>query len=147
VLGLPDSVAGCLFDLGGVLTQTAKIHAAAWKDVRSVPALARGGRERHHVPFDPVADYDQYVDGRPRYEGVRSFLASRAIVLPQGAPSDPPHRKTIDGLGNRENGLVLELIHEHGVQPYEGSVLYLRAALGVGCGAPLSPPAPTPVTS
>jgi beta-phosphoglucomutase family hydrolase len=133
VLGLPHSVAGCLFDLDGVLTQTAKIHAAAWKSMFDQYLRRRAAAANaEYVPFDPVADYNQYVDGRPRYEGVRSFLASRSIVLPQGAPSDPPQRKTIDGLGNRKNELVLAMIREHGVEPYEGSVRYLRAALSAG---------------
>jgi beta-phosphoglucomutase-like phosphatase (HAD superfamily) len=133
VLGLPDSVAGCLFDLDGVLTQTAKIHAAAWKAMFDPYLRTRAAAtDADYVPFDPMADYNQYVDGRPTYEGARAFLASRAIVLPQGAPSDPSHRETIDGLGNRKNELFLELIREHGVQPYEGSVRYLRAALGAG---------------
>ena len=95
----------------------------------------------------PVADYDQYVERRPRYEGVRSFRPSRAIVRSQRSSSDPPQAEAIDGLDNRQNELVLELIREHGVQPYEGSVLYLPAALGAGRGAASSPPAPTPVTS
>jgi HAD superfamily hydrolase (TIGR01509 family) len=84
------------------------------------------------VPFDPVKDYDEYVDGKPRYEGVRSFLDSRSIDLPQGSPSDPPQADTVDGLGNRKNELVLELIHRDGVQPYEGSVRYVKAARDAG---------------
>lgn len=133
MLGLPGSVAGCLFDLDGVLTQTAKIHAAAWKAMFDPYLRTRAAAtDADYVPFDPMADYNRYVDGRPTYEGARAFLASRAIVLPQGAPSDPSHRETIEGLGNRKNELFLELIREHGVQPYEGSVRYLRAALGAG---------------
>lgn len=80
------------------------------------------------VPFDPVREYDDYVDGKPRYDGVRSFLASRGIELPQGTPADPPEAETIDGLGNRKNEIVLRMIHERGVQPYEGSVSYAQAA-------------------
>ena len=81
MLGLPDSVAGCLFDLDGVLTQTAKIHAAAWKAMFDPYLRTRAAAtDADYVPFDPMADYNQYVDGRPTYEGARAFLASRAIV-------------------------------------------------------------------
>jgi HAD superfamily hydrolase (TIGR01509 family) len=84
------------------------------------------------VPFDPVRDYDEYVDGLPRYDGVRSFLSSRGIELPQGAPSDPPGAETVDGRGNRKNEIVLKMIHERGVEPYEGSVRYVEAARARG---------------
>ena len=133
MLGLPDGVSACLFDLDGVLTQTAKVHAAAWKSM--FDEFLRDRAERHHqefVPFDEVEDYDRYVDGKPRYDGVRSFLESRGIELPQGDPSDPPASNTIDGLGNRKNELVLKLIHEQGVQPYEGSVAYVKAVIDAG---------------
>src|SRR5207302_7508651 len=79
-----------------------------------------------------VRDYDEYVDGKPRYDGVRSFLQSRGIGLPQGTPDDPPDAETIDGLGNRKNEIVLEMIREHGVEPYEGSVRYVHAARDAG---------------
>ena len=119
----------CLFDLDGVLTQTAKVHAAAWKQMLDAYLHERAARAgEDFVPFDPVADYDEYVDGRPRYDGVRSFLRSRSIELPQGAPSDPPGAETVDGLGNRKNEILLELIRERGVAPYEGSVRYVNAA-------------------
>jgi len=133
MLGLPEGVSACLFDLDGVLTETAKVHAAAWKEM--FDQFLRDWADRHgqqYVPFDPVRDYDEYVDGRPRYEGVRSFLASRGIELPQGSPADPPSSETIDGLGNRKNEIVLRLIHEQGVQPYEGSVRYVHAAIEAG---------------
>jgi HAD superfamily hydrolase (TIGR01509 family) len=84
------------------------------------------------VPFDAIADYDTYVDGRPRYEGVRSFLDSRGIAIPDGAEGDPPSAETIHGLGNRKNEIVGRLIHDHGVEPYEGSVRYVRAAIDAG---------------
>ncbi len=133
VLGLPESVTACLFDLDGVLTQTAKVHAAAWKlmfdDYLRQRAEQRGER---FVSFDPVSDYDQYVDGKPRYDGVRSFLESRGIELPQGTPDDSPGNETVDGLGNRKNEIVLKMIHEDGVQPYEGSVRYAQAARDAG---------------
>jgi beta-phosphoglucomutase family hydrolase len=132
-LGLPEDVTACLFDLDGVLTQTAKVHAAAWKqmfDDYLREWAARTGRP--FVPFDEVADYDEYVDGKPRYDGVRSFLASRGIELPEGSPSDPPGTESVRGLGDRKNELVLKLIHAQGVQPYEGSVRYVRAVREAG---------------
>ena len=90
-LGLPDHVRACLFDLDGVLTQTAKVHAAAWKQMFD-EYLRRRAEQRHEpfVPFDVHDDYDAYVDGKPRYEGVQSFLKSRGIDLPFGDPSDAP---------------------------------------------------------
>ena len=133
MVGLPPEIEACLFDLDGVLTQTAKVHAAAWKttfdEYLRKRAQERGEQFRE---FDAVADYDEYVDGKPRYEGVGSFLASRDIDLPQGSPSDPPDKDTIDGLGNRKNELVLELIHRDGVQPYEGSVRFVEAVRDAG---------------
>jgi HAD superfamily hydrolase (TIGR01509 family) len=84
------------------------------------------------VPFDLHTDYDEYVDGKPRYDGVRSFLESRSIQLPQGSPTDPPSDETIDGIGNRKNELVLEMVDEQGVEPYEGSIRYVRAAVDAG---------------
>jgi beta-phosphoglucomutase family hydrolase len=137
VLGLPAGVTVCLFDLDGVLTQTAKVHAAAWKEM--FDAFLRDRAAEHGedlVPFDAVRDYDEYVDGRPRVEGVRAFLDSRGIELPEGSPDDPPDALTISGLGERKNEIVLKLIHEHGVEPYEGSVRYVKAArdAGLRCG-------------
>ena len=129
MIGLPDVVRACLFDLDGVLTRTATIHAAAWKEMFDGYLRERAARAREEfVPFDTVADYEMYVDGKPRYDGVRSFLAARGIELPQGQDSDPPDAETIFGLGNRKNELVLRMIHEGGVEAYEGSVRYLRAA-------------------
>jgi len=133
MLGLPEGIKACLFDLDGVLTQTAKVHAAAWKTM--FDEFLRSWAERHgqeFVPFDPVSDYDEYVDGKPRYEGVKSFLSSREIELPKGTPDDPPSAETIDGLGNRKNEIVLKLIRDQGVEPYEGSVRYLRAVIAEG---------------
>jgi beta-phosphoglucomutase family hydrolase len=132
VLGLPDTIRACLFDLDGVLTQTATVHAAAWKSM--FDAYLRERAERTGEPFRPFedGDYDEYVDGRPRDEGVRAFLASRGIAFAQGTPDDPPGAETVDGLGNRKNELVLQMIHEHGVRPYEGSVRYVKAARDAG---------------
>ena len=132
MLGLPDGVNTCLFDLDGVLTQTAKVHFAAWKQMfdEYLKQRAEGSGEEPR-PFTQE-DYNAYVDGKPRYEGVQSFLEARGINLPRGNPDDPPSAETVDGLGNRKNELVLELIHERGVEPYEGSVRYLHAARDAG---------------
>jgi beta-phosphoglucomutase family hydrolase len=127
VLGLPDDITACLFDLDGVLTQTAEVHARAWKETFDRFLATRGEK-----PFDLVRDYDEYVDGKPRLDGVRDFLASRGIELPQGAPDDPPDADTVNGLANAKNELVLRLIREQGVEAYEGSVRYLRAAREAG---------------
>jgi beta-phosphoglucomutase family hydrolase len=133
MLGLPSQIRACLFDLDGVLTQTARVHAAAWKAMfdgfLSARAAATGGE---FVPFDPSRDYEQYVDGKLRYDGVRSFLLSRGIELPEGDAADPPEAETISGLGNRKNELVLWLIKRDGVATFEGSVQYVCAALNVG---------------
>jgi beta-phosphoglucomutase family hydrolase len=130
VLGLPAASRACLFDLDGVLTKTAVVHAAAWKQMFDDFLRERDGPR--FVPFDPVRDYAEYVDGKPRYDGVRSFLAARRIELPEGEPDDPPGAQTVKGLGNRKNELVLELIRRDGVQVYEGSVRYVRAAREAG---------------
>jgi beta-phosphoglucomutase family hydrolase len=133
MLGLPDGIEACLFDLDGVLTRTAKVHAAAWKQMFDEYLQARAERTgEDFVPFDTGPDYNEYVDGKPRYDGVRSFLESRGIDLPDGAPDDPPSAETVDGLGNRKNELVLELIERDGVEAYEGSVRYVRAARDAG---------------
>ena len=133
MLGLPDEVRACLFDLDGVLTQTAKVHAAAWKEMFDGYLRERAAESgERFVAFDRVGDYDEYVDGKPRYEGVRSFLDSRGIELPRGDPSDATDAETIDGLGNRKNEIVLRLIQDQGVEAYDGSVRYVRATREAG---------------
>jgi beta-phosphoglucomutase family hydrolase len=133
VLGLPDGIVACLFDLDGVLTQTAKVHAAAWKEMFDDYLRERAERTGETCePFDSNADYAAYVDGKPRYDGVRSFLESRGIELPQGTPDDPPGAETIAGLGNRKNDLVLALIERDGVEAFEGSVRYVHAVCDAG---------------
>jgi len=116
-----------LLDLDGVITDTASIHAACWKQMFDEylqnRATQRG--EAFH-PFDIATDYLLYVDGKPRYDGVRDFLASRSIRLPEGSPDDPPQAETVDGLGNRKNDLVNKIIEDKGVEPYEGSVKLIR---------------------
>lgn len=133
MLGLPDGVRACLFDLDGVLTQTAKVHAAAWKEMFDgfLRERAEKGSEPF-LPFDPVADYDEYVDGKLRSDGVRSFLAARGIDLPEGEGGDPAAAETVVGLGHRKNEMVLSMIRDQGVEAYEGSVRYVRAARAVG---------------
>lgn len=132
-LGLPEVVRACLFDLDGVLTETATLHAAAWKKMFDSYLRQRAARTGEpFVPFDEMADYDEYVDGKPRYDGVRSFLASRGIELPEGDPGDPPTAETVHGLGNRKNELVQQLIRERGVRAFPGSVRYVRAVREAG---------------
>ena len=133
MIGLPDSVRACLFDLDGVLTRTATVHAAAWKEMFDGYLHERAARTgEEFVPFDPGAEYAQHVDGKPRYDGVRSFLTARGIELPEGEPGDPPGAETVRGLGNRKNEIVLRMMREGGVEAYEGSVRYLEAAREAG---------------
>ncbi|KUJ42520.1 putative glycosyl hydrolase [Streptomyces sp. MBT84] len=129
-LGLPDGIQACLFDLDGVITKTAVVHAAAWKQTFDDFLHRRDGDSFR--PFDEVADYDEYVDGRPRADGVRTFLESRDIHLPEGDPGDPPERETVQGLGNRKNELVLELIRTRGVDAYDGTIRYVEAVRVAG---------------
>ncbi len=133
MLGVPIGVTACLFDLDGVLTQTAKVHSAAWKQMFDDYLRKRARRTGEaFVPFDPIREYDQYVDGKPRDDGVRAFLASRGVKLPEGDPDDTPEAETIHGLGNRKNEIMLRLIRQQGVQPYEGSVRYVKAVQAAG---------------
>lgn len=132
-IGLPASITTLLFDLDGVITKTAVVHAAAWKemfDAFLAEQVTADGQPQ--APFDPRTDYDKYVDGKPRYDGVRSFLASRDIKLPDGEPSDPPDAPTVCGLGNRKNDLVSALIARDGVEAYAGTIKYLDAAEQAG---------------
>ena len=133
MLGLPDGTHACLFDLDGVLTKTAVVHNAAWKEMFDAYLRERSRRTGEpFVPFDPGRDYDEYVDGKPRADGTRSFLASRGIELPEGSDDDPPSAETIHGLGTRKNEIVLRRIREDGVEAYESSVRYVRAARDAG---------------
>ncbi|MET7397678.1 beta-phosphoglucomutase family hydrolase [Dactylosporangium sp. NPDC005572] len=128
MLGLPEHVTTLLFDLDGVLTPTAAVHNKAWTATFDEFLRDRPGQR----PFDPDADYNDYVDGKPREAGVRDFLASRGITLPDGTPDDPPDAQTVNGLGNRKNVLLLKLLQEGGLEPYPGSVRYLEAAMTRG---------------
>lgn len=125
-LGLPDGIRACLFDLDGVLTQTAAVHKAAWRDVFD-PLLAS-----HDQPPFTDADYLQFVDGKPRRDGVRDFLTSRNITLAEGSTDDPPEQATIAGIGNRKNDLLLQRLDLDGVQVIPGSDAYLRAVRAAG---------------
>ncbi|MFC5261137.1 beta-phosphoglucomutase family hydrolase [Kribbella qitaiheensis] len=133
MLGLPDRIQVGLFDLDGVLTDTAAVHAAAWKEMFD-KFLQQDAEEngKPYVPFDARAEYDQYVDGKPRVDGVRDFLASRDIVLPEGTNDDPATALTVNGLGNRKNEAVRHRIRTQGVQVFEGSRRYLEAAKQAG---------------
>lgn len=129
MLDLPPAITTCLFDLDGVLTKTAVVHAQAWKE--TFDELLQTRAQRTGEPFrafDAHADYDAYVDGKPREDGVRSFLAARGIALPEGSPTDAPGAETVQGVGRRKNERVLALIRERGVEAYEGSVRFVRAA-------------------
>jgi beta-phosphoglucomutase family hydrolase len=132
-LGLPETITTCLFDLDGVITKTAIVHGAAWKQMFD-EFLAAWSKENDapQPEFDPRGDYDKYVDGKPRYDGVRSFLASRGITIEDGTPEDPPTANTVCGLGNRKNDLVQLLIERDGVEAYPGTVEYLDAAKAQG---------------
>lgn len=127
-IGLKEGVTTLLFDLDGVITKTAVVHSAAWKEMFD-DFLAT---QDDQPPFDPRVDYDKFVDGKPRYDGVRSFLASRGITLPDGDPSDAPDALTVCGLGNRKNELVGALIESDGVEAYPGTIKYLEAAKAAG---------------
>ena len=131
---VPAGITALLFDLDGVLTQTAKVHAAAWTEMFDAYLRDRAGTTgESFVPFTP-ADYAAYVDGRLRQDGVRAFLASRGVTLPEGSPDDPPEAATVHGLGNRKNDLLLDLIRRNGVERYEGSVRFLEAGRQAGYG-------------
>ena len=127
MFGLSASIRACLFDLDGVLTQTATVHARAWAEMFNAFLQQRDRRTGEMlVVFDPVVDYGRYVDGMPRLEGTRSFLASRGITLPDGEPDDAPGVLTLHGLSNQKNELVLRLLAADGVQVFDGSVRYVR---------------------
>jgi beta-phosphoglucomutase family hydrolase len=122
-----------LFDLDGVVTRTASVHATAWKklfdDYLERRAHAEGAA---FVPFDPVIDYREYVDGRPREAGVRSFLAARGISLPPGSPDDGPEVETLKGLGNRKDQYFMQTLAQHGVEVYAHTVTFVHDARARG---------------
>jgi beta-phosphoglucomutase family hydrolase len=132
VLGLPDGVTACLFDLDGVLTDTAAVHSAAWKQTFDDFLQQRADRDDTKFQAFTKTDYIDYVDGKPRADGVRDFLASRDITLPEGDSDDSPGTATVNGLGNRKNVELLDRIHTDGVKVFEGSRRYLEAARDAG---------------
>jgi beta-phosphoglucomutase family hydrolase len=136
-LKVPDFIRACLFDLDGVLTQTARIHSAAWKTTFD-EFLRRWSADHnvHQHPFRLPDDYVRFVDGKLREDGVRSFLASRSITLPDGTSGDPPEAETVHGLANRKNSHVLQLLRTRGVAVYPSSVDFARSARS--CGYPLA---------
>lgn len=133
MLGLPEAATAGLFDLDGVLTNTAAVHDKAWTE--TFDAFLRERAERtgeSFVAFDPATDYASYVDGKPRLDGVRDFLASRGLTLPEGTPDDGPGAETVNGLANRKNQALLRRIRKQGVEVFEGSQRYLEAARDAG---------------
>jgi beta-phosphoglucomutase family hydrolase len=133
MLGLPDTTRACLFDLDGVLTDTASVHAAAWKQMFDEYLRARAARTGEPFePFDVKKDYGPYVDGKPRLDGTRGFLSSRGITLPDGEATDGPDAETVNGLARKKNDLVNEKIRTVGVDVYPGSVRYLHAVREAG---------------
>jgi alpha,alpha-trehalase len=128
-----DAYDAVIFDLDGVITDTASTHSTAWKalfDGYLQELAARDGKP--FMPFNIDSDYRQFVDGKPRYEGVRSFLESRGIKLPYGDPEDPPDRETVCGLGNKKNPMFLARLERDGVQVYDSSVKLIHDLLAKG---------------
>lgn len=135
MLGLPEKVHACLFDLDGVLTDTASVHTKAWKAMFDAFLSNRAKRTGDKfVPFDAAADYRTYVDGKKREDGVRSFLESRGIELPDGDPADSDDADTVYGLGNRKNDMFQKVLEKDGVEVFDGSRRYLEAVSAAGLG-------------
>jgi beta-phosphoglucomutase family hydrolase len=133
MFGLPAGTTACLFDMDGVVTQTALVHAAAWKDMFDKFLRQRAEQSGDKfVPFDSSKDYGDYVDGKPRLDGTRSFLESRDIHLPEGSPDDKPGTATIYGLSNEKNDLVIEKIKTDGVKVYDDTIKYIKAVRAGG---------------
>jgi HAD superfamily hydrolase (TIGR01509 family) len=148
MLGLPGGVVACVFDLDGVLTGSAAVHAAAWEETFDELLSRRvertGERFAPFRPFDVRTDYERHIAGRPRLDGVHAFLASRGIRLPKGRPDDPPGAETVYGLANRKREALVHRLDREGVTAFAGSLTYLEAAreAGLGC-AVVSPSAHT----
>lgn len=135
MLGLPEKVRACLFDLDGVLTDTVSLHTKAWKNMFDIYLSQRAKHTgENFVPFDPVTDYRQYVDGKKREDGVRSFLSSRGITLPEGNADNSGDVETICGLCNRKNDMFRQVLKEHGIEVFDGSRRYLEAVTYAGLG-------------
>lgn len=137
-VGLPAGITACLFDLDGVLTDTAAVHRRAWKQAFDAYLSERSARTgRAFSPFDPVGDYARHVDGKRRLDGVRDFLASRGVLLPEGSPADAPGTDTVHGVGNAKNAVLLRLVAEEGVEVFPGSRRYLDAVRAAGLATAL----------
>jgi len=133
MFGLPDHIRACLFDLDGVLTPTARVHAAAWKELFDNVLLGHAQRTGiEFVPFDPDDDYHKYVDGKARVDGARAFLESRQILLPDGQPGDPPEAETVEGLAARKDQYFTQRLRRDGVEAFADAIRYLNAARGAG---------------
>ena len=133
MLGLPDGVVACVFDLDGVLTTSATMHALAWAETFDPFLLERAERShREFVPFDRRTEYQVYIAGRPRLEGVRGFLGSRGIGLPEGDADDPAGAETMHALANRKNQVLQQHLDRQGVAAFSGSRFYLEAARSIG---------------
>jgi alpha,alpha-trehalase len=130
----PAVIRAVVFDMDGVVTDTASVHAAAWKRLFDEFLLDRADDRDPFVPFDTVADYLPYIDGKPRYDGVRSFLASRGITLPEGEAMDSPDRETVHGLGNRKDGYFMDRLRRDGARPYPSTVELVRRLSATGIG-------------
>lgn len=129
----PDTYDAVLFDLDGVVTDTASVHAAAWKQMFDEYLRARADQlDEDFVPFDTASDYLTYVDGKPRYDGVRDFLASRGITLPEGDVDAPPEEESVHGLGNRKNQLVRAVVRTEGVTVFDGTVRWIQQIRAAG---------------
>ena len=124
---VPSHVRGCLFDMDGVLTRTAELHAAAWKQLFDEFLDADAPVGADPSDFTPI-DYERYVDGRLRADGVRSFLAARGITLPEGTPDDTSQTKSVHGLGARKDAYFHELLQTRGVARYETSAAFVEAS-------------------
>lgn len=125
-LKLPDGIRACLFDMDGVLTRTASVHAKAWKEAFDAFLERRDGDG--FAPFDIEKDYTAHVDGKPREDGVRDFLASRDISVPEGSADDGPEDDTVAGIGNAKNDKLLEVLERDGVDVFEPSIAFVKAA-------------------
>ena len=129
-----ERIDAVVLDMDGVITDTATAHAGAWKRLFDEYLQERSRRGERAQPFDVDVDYRQFIDGKARYDGVRSFLASRGITLPEGDPDDPPNQETVSGLGNRKNEYFVKHLREHGASAYPGTVVFLRQLRTRGVG-------------
>jgi HAD superfamily hydrolase (TIGR01509 family) len=129
LLGVPADATACVFNLDGVLIGSAALHAEAWRETFDELLAGRMDPTRGSIaPFNTRVDYPRHIHARPRLEGVREFLASRGIMLPEGSPDDPPDAETVHGLANRKNRALLRRLDERGVSAFEGARLYLELA-------------------